>query len=385
MRSIAASLPFAGLTVLCWGAYGPVLHHSKAGMGNSSLAQLLCVGIAYFIIAVIIPIVVLYSRGETGNWTTGGFVWGLAAGTCGALGALGIITALNNGGNPIYVMPIFFGGAPVINTLVSMYMGKLFGKAGSGFFLGIILVAVGAAGVFIFKPAVEKAPTKAPSAVETQVEDDEDNEKAMDKVVSIGMVILGIGLTVLCWGAYGSVLHRSQAKMSGSRLRPFFCVGLAYFLIAVIVPIVLLGSRTESLDWRAAGAFGSMMAGACGAVGALGIILSFTYGGKPVFIMPLVFGGAPIVNTMIGIVEEGLGDGVGTMFIVSLTIVILGAITTLVCAPKPSPKGPPEDKPDYDDSDKPLRVADDESLAVTDDEPQAATEEEPPEATDDEL
>lgn len=173
--------------------------------------------------------------------------------------------------------------------------------------------------------------------------------------------------------------------MSGSRLRPFFCVGLAYFLIAVIVPIVLLGSRTESLDWGLAGAFGSMMAGACGAVGALGIILSFTYGGKPVFVMPLVFGGAPIVNTMIGIVEKGTGDGVGTMFIVSLTIVILGAITTLVCAPKPSPKGPPEDKPDDDDSDKPLRVADDESLAVTDDEPQAATEEEPPEVTDDEL
>ncbi|MFP6648336.1 MAG: hypothetical protein VB817_02680, partial [Pirellulaceae bacterium] len=143
MRSIVASLPFAGLTVLCWGSYGPVLHHSKASMGNSSMAQLLCVGLAYFLIAVIIPVFVLRTKGENGNWSKDGFLFGLAAGTFGALGALGIITALTSGGDPIYVMPIVFGGAPVVNTLVAMWIGKLFGKANNGFYLGIILVAMG--------------------------------------------------------------------------------------------------------------------------------------------------------------------------------------------------------------------------------------------------
>ncbi len=315
MRSIAASLPFAGMTVLCWGSYGPILHASKESMASNSWAQLLCVGIAYFLIAVIIPVAMLRAKGEQGEWTRDGFLFGMGAGTFGALGALGIITALTNGGDPIYVMPIVFGGAPVVNTLVSMWIGKLFKKASNGFYLGIILVAVGAAGVFITKPS-------PPPSTES-----------MKAVTSIFMVMAGIALTVLCWGSYGTVLHKSQAKMGGSRLRPLFCVGLAYFLIAIIVPLLILSSEGFPVV-SAGGAFGSLMAGACGAVGALGIILSFTYGGKPVFVMPLVFGGAPVVNTLIEVAKKGTGDDSWTWFMVSLTLVIVGAITTLVCAPR---------------------------------------------------
>ena len=61
-----------------------------------------------------------------------------------AFGALGIITALTSGGSPSYVMPIVFGCAPVVNTIVSMYMTKLFKEMTPGFYLGIILVALGA-------------------------------------------------------------------------------------------------------------------------------------------------------------------------------------------------------------------------------------------------
>src|SRR3954468_11957439 len=67
-----------------------------------------------------------------------------------------------------------------------------------------------------------------------------------------------IALTVLCWGLYGSVLKQGQMKMAAdaavsgapagapavathpASLRPFVCVGLAYFLIGVIVPAVWL-------------------------------------------------------------------------------------------------------------------------------------------------
>ena len=347
MRSIAASLPFAGLTVLCWGSYGPVLHHSKAAMGNSSMAQLLCVGLAYFLIAVIIPVFVLRTKGENGNWSKDGFIFGLAAGTFGAIGALGIITALTSGGDPIYVMPIVFGGAPVVNTLVSMWIGKLFGKASNGFYLGIILVAMGAAGVFITKPKPAVSHETTTPAVENQVESAAVEEESEDKSVSLISVIAGIAMTVICWGSYGTVLHKSQAKMGGSRLRPLFCVGLAYFLIAVIVPLLIL-SRTGAPDWNYAGAFGSLAAGACGAIGALGIILSFTFGGKPVFVMPIVFGGAPIINTMISVIEKGTDEGIPALFVASLTIVIIGAIATLVCAPKPGPGKPVENEGDED-------------------------------------
>jgi hypothetical protein len=158
MRGILTSIPFALITVICWGSYGPVLHHGKAGMDENAWAQLLCVGLSYFIITVIIPIYILKTKGEQGAFSTRGVRWGLGAGACGALGALGIITALTNGGSPVYVMPIVFGCAPVVNTFVSIWMGKLFDKMTPGFYLGIILVALGAAGVFAFKPKAPKAP-----------------------------------------------------------------------------------------------------------------------------------------------------------------------------------------------------------------------------------
>ena len=76
---------------------------------------------------------------------------------------------------------------------------------------------------------------------------------------------------------------------------PFLCVGLAYFVIAVIVPLGALATWTEQGSWTFTGVVWSLAAGAAGAIGALGIILAFNFGGKPIYVMPLVFGGAPVV------------------------------------------------------------------------------------------
>jgi len=365
MRGIVASLPFALLTVLCWGSYGPVLHHGKSGMDSNSWAQLLCVGISYFVVAVIVPWYVLKSKGEQGNWSAGGVKWGLAAGALGAFGALGIITALTQGGSPSYVMPIVFGCAPVVNTFVSMYMTKLFKETTPAFFLGIILVALGACGVFAFKPvakakeavqlqtqittvsfeqeqtsATDPADEKAPetgTATDTANHNHE-AKNTNEKKTNVLLIVGGICLTVLSWGAYGSVLHKSQHLMQGSRLRPLLCVGISYFVLAVIIPILIMYKSGFPEQTTTSGWTFSLLAGVCGSVGALGIILSFTFGGKPVFVMPLVFGGAPIVNTVISVLEmDTIGD-VSPFFFVSLSIVIIGAIVTLVSAPKPGKK-----------------------------------------------
>ena len=37
--------------------------------------------------------------------------------------------------------------------------------------------------------------------------------------------MLAIVLAILSWGACGPVLHKGQAKMHHSRLRPLLCVG----------------------------------------------------------------------------------------------------------------------------------------------------------------
>jgi len=117
------------------------------------LRAFICVGLAYFVIAVIVPIALLKNARRRGAWTTKGTLWSLAAGAAGALGALGIVLAFAFQGKPVYVMPLVFGTAPVVNTFVTMYMGKTYKQAGPVFFAGLILVIVGAVTVLMSSPA----------------------------------------------------------------------------------------------------------------------------------------------------------------------------------------------------------------------------------------
>ncbi|MFK7769122.1 MAG: hypothetical protein AB8B55_18000 [Mariniblastus sp.] len=387
-------LVFVFLTFCCWGVYGPVLHIGQEAMGEgpkklSSLRPFICVGVAYFLIAVVYPLIVLYTKGEKGNWSPSGFVWSFVAGAVGAIGALGIILAFKFGGKPVFVMPLVFGLAPIVNTFVTMFSAGTFKQATMRFFLGIIIVAVGAAGVLTYKPAKPKSvetktamqtpmessltnvvfrPTQESGTDEASTETSDDpkvgkttEESAADdkatedtasssvktdvktdepaKTTNWPLVGLCIAITALCWGSYGTVLHKGQAKMGGSRLRPFLCVGLAYFAIAVIVPFFLLGTFQEPGGWNVTGSMWSLLAGAAGAIGALGIIYAFNFGGKPIFIMPLVFGLAPVVNTMIETFSKNLWDQVTMPFMISLLMVICGAVMVLVFAPRgPKPK-----------------------------------------------
>jgi hypothetical protein len=103
---------------------------------------------------------------------------------------------------------------------------------------------------------------------------------------------------VLSWGVYGAMLHQGQVKL-GSPMRALLCVGVAYFLIGVLVPLAVLASQGQGLrGFNAAGTGGATFAGALGALGAVCIIYSFRTGGTPTYVMPLVFGGAPLVNVL---------------------------------------------------------------------------------------
>ncbi len=154
------------LTVTCWGIYGPVLHHGQDGLGGNRLKPLICVGLAYFIVAILVPAAILAAQGQLGgDWTSQGISWSLMAGTAGALGAMGIILALTSGGKAIYVMPLVFGGAPVVNSFLSMYWSKAY-KEGVNpiFYVGLLLVILGAATVLIYAPKPGKAPHDKPTA-----------------------------------------------------------------------------------------------------------------------------------------------------------------------------------------------------------------------------
>lgn len=313
------------LTIACWGLYGPVLHWGQHDMATDGtyarLRPLVCVGMAYFLIAVLAPGSYLFLRGEQGKWTITGTIWSLAAGAAGAIGALGIILAFNFKGRPVFVMPLVFGGAPVVNSFLTMFLTKGYGKLRPTFLAGLILVVTGAFTVMFFRPGA--------------------GSTGVDELTfgNLMLVIASIALVVASWGAYGPVLHKGQMKMAGSRLRPLICVGLAYFAIAVVVPMTMLQASTENSSFSAhnyMGTLWSMAAGGVGAIGALGIIMAFASGGKPIYVMPLVFGGAPVVNTFVTMGTK-VSDAPGPIFYAGLITVAVGAAVVLIFAPK----GPP--------------------------------------------
>jgi hypothetical protein len=100
--------------------------------------------------------VILAGYDEPGRWTFGGVIWSLAAGAAGAVGALGIIVAFNFGGRPIYVMPLVFGGAPVVNTVTSIIHDGTFKLIGAPFYVSLAMVIAGAVCVLVFAPRPEK-------------------------------------------------------------------------------------------------------------------------------------------------------------------------------------------------------------------------------------
>lgn len=398
-----AFLPFVLLTILCWGNYGVLMHHGKESMGDA-LRPFVGVGFAYFAIAVVVPALLLTLRGEKGNWSRDGVILSIIAGAVGALGALGVILAFSFKAKPIYVMPLVFGGAPVINTLVTMAMTANIEKVKPLFLVGIVMAALGGAGVLIFKPsegpklvpaveavnvvlqgeavtgeatgeateevteevtgeagevpgaaagATDEAVREAAEAADVSAEAAAVSAEAGAAVDTTGqvapqgddlnypMIAFSIVLAVLSWGSYGPMLHKGQMKMGGSRLRPFLCVGIAYFFIAVAFPLAVLPILSSTGKWTADGMVWSLAGGAAGAIGALGIIYAFNFGGKPIFVMPLIFGMAPVMNTVTTLSENASWGQIDVKFIAALLVTIAGAVTVLIHAPKPAPAAKP--------------------------------------------
>jgi uncharacterized membrane protein len=96
---------------------------------------------------------VLGSQGGLKGFNAGGVTWATVGGMLGAIGAVCIIYAFKSGGLPTYVMPLVFGGAPVVNVLFSMVLHPPHERPNPLLYLGFVLVAVGAGLVLYFKPA----------------------------------------------------------------------------------------------------------------------------------------------------------------------------------------------------------------------------------------
>ena len=173
-------LAYVVLAGLAWGTYVPIIFYGGGELGGkpqSRMLAILCVGGAYFVIGVLIPMYFLLtgSEAQKPTYSTNGLVFSSLAGVAGAVGALCVVfasgaavaSAKESGLSPttykVFIAPLIFGLAPIINVLVSSVWHP---KPGDPFnfhlelpgwklWLGIVLVGMGAALVLFSKEEAE--------------------------------------------------------------------------------------------------------------------------------------------------------------------------------------------------------------------------------------
>lgn len=189
-----SSIPWWGYVILAglaWGTYVPIIFYggteltTKPGTIGGRLASILCVGVAYFVLAVVIPVVLMGLRDDAKpDWKTNGLIFSGLAGVAGAIGAICVIFASKaavdaaklEGVNPatyrIYIAPLIFALAPMINTILSLVWHPQkgdpwhFGFEMPGWKLpvGILLVASGTFLVLFSKEEAEASKGPPPAA-----------------------------------------------------------------------------------------------------------------------------------------------------------------------------------------------------------------------------
>ncbi len=154
-------------------------------------------------------------------------------------------------------------------------------------------------------------------------------------------------MTVICWGTYGVCMHTGSANMESKehgRIMAFLWVGLAYFLTAVIAPLIILKFKGGPIDFWAYPTKGwqwSLIAGTLGAIGALGVLLAFGASPNPPVYVPVVmsiiFAGAPIVNAVVNTTKNNGWANVQWPFVLGILLAALGGYLVTKHAPKPGP------------------------------------------------
>ncbi len=137
--------------------------------------------------------------------------------------------------------------------------------------------------------------------------------------------------TILCWGAYVPTLHHGQMAFGdkNSALRAFLFVGLAYLIVAALTLLYLVTAKAEPLVFPTKAMGISTTAGILGAIGAIGIVFAMKAGGKPLTVAPLVFAGAPIVNTLVSMAWSRPSSPPKIWFYVGILLAGAGAALAL--------------------------------------------------------
>jgi len=153
-------------------------------------------------------------------------------------------------------------------------------------------------------------------------------------------------MTVASWGVYGIFLHSGQMEMKDAvngRYKAFLFVGLAYFLTAVLAPLALLMMRGADWNYPKSGMVWSLVAGIAGAIGAFCVLLAFGAKGTPAVVMSIVFAGAPVVNSVVAVLQHPPQGGWGSLkpqFFLGIALAAAGGCLVTLYKPNPAPRTP---------------------------------------------
>jgi len=309
------ALIFPVATMLCWGTYGPILGQATALLGGSTALALALIGLGYGLAGVLAGAVLLKSGlvPDSGAWTRDGFRKGFNAGLLGAGGNLALIVALNLYHRPEVVMPLLFGGVQLGNTVFTCLHLKSPPKR--GFAIGVVLLMVGVVATLWYRPAEHHA------------------EEQMN-----WWFLPAVALVWVFWGKYGIQVHSAIEGFKKSGMRAMISLSAAYVAVAMVaVGFVALGLDPEATFTRD-GFDRGLIAGLITTIGAWGIVFGNRYvRGGPSIVMPLVFAGAPVVNSFFVMQMSGASwDSVDPRFWIGIAVIIAGGY--LVLSNKPEPR-----------------------------------------------
>jgi hypothetical protein len=154
-------------------------------------------------------------------------------------------------------------------------------------------------------------------------------------------------LTVASWGVYGVLLHTGRSKMpmgpeaANAGLKAFLFVCVAYALIG-LAALAVLKLRGTNWSFTGGGVTWSLIAGGAGAVGAFTLVLALGAaaqiykGAAAAAVMPIVFAGAPIVNTIVAMTVHPPAGGFKSLplpFVLGCLMAASGAFLVAKFAP----------------------------------------------------
>jgi uncharacterized membrane protein len=154
--------------------------------------------------------------------------------------------------------------------------------------------------------------------------------------------------TAFFWGTYGPALGKSRGDWSP--FKPYMFIGVAYLVWGVIGGLICMKVFGDSFSFSGThypAAKWGFLAGSLGAFGALSLTAAVFYAlkykvGGPALVMPIVFGGATMVNAFTELVLIQERPKIDLRLWLGMVLVVVGIVLVRLYSPAPhKPTKPP--------------------------------------------